>query len=433
MQGAESLPNQTFSCTRIIRIFAALSRLEQASSAGRAKISARRGRAIWIKRIRAGFEPRRWTHFVHRSLYIKAGFTTIIHRRRHPRNGSNPARCKGWTWHVLGAPRFSPYRPFLSEHQTQGWNPGLSPPVAPSVQMPYRPQPPVKFLEPEAYQPLARELFHQISAMIRQALPGSRIEHIGSSAIEGAVSKGDLDIFVGVEEFDDAIASIESLGFRIKTESFRNESLCPFESGIYPIPVGIQLVVNRSEFEFFILFRDRMNADANLRSAYNELKRQASGLDEDGYRHTKSEFIESVLRMVSRRPAMFKTTHFTAELLSPADLGLVIQLNSECSDFYFLQNGQSPNEADARELFEQVPTQCDPLIKLPIGLFDPQKTLIGVLDVLRGYRTASDWYIGLMLLSPRFRGQGLGVEIHNEFVAHARQAGVKRSRPEYNA
>jgi GrpB-like predicted nucleotidyltransferase (UPF0157 family)/RimJ/RimL family protein N-acetyltransferase len=322
---------------------------------------------------------------------------------------------------------FRPTRPLLSEHQTQSWNPGLSP-VAPSVQMPYHPQRPVKFLEPEAYQPLARELFHHLSTMIRQALPGSRIEHIGSSAIEGAVSKGDLDIFVGVEpgDFPESIASIESLGFRIKTESFRNESLCPFESGIYPIPVGLQLVVNRSEFEFFLLFRDRLNADANLRSAYNELKQQASDLDEDGYRHAKSEFIESVLRNANRRPALFKTAHFTAELLSPADLDLVIQLNSECSDFYFLQNGQSPNEADARELFEQVPAQCDPSIKLPIGLFDPQKTLIGVLDVLRGYRTTSDWYIGLMLLSPRFRGQGLGAEVHSEFVAHARQAGVKR-------
>jgi RimJ/RimL family protein N-acetyltransferase len=211
-----------------------------------------------------------------------------------------------------------------------------------------------------------------------------------------------------------------------KDRVVQNESLCPFESGIYPIPVGLQLVVTRSEFEFFLLFRDRMNADAELRSAYNELKQQASGLDEDGYRHAKSEFIESVLRTVNSRAALFKTTHFTAELLSPADLGLVIELNSECSDFYFLQNGQSPNEADARELFEQVPAQCHPSMKLPVGLFDPQKTLIGVLDVLRGYRTASDWYIGLMLLSPRFRGQGLGAEIHSEFVAHARQAGVKR-------
>jgi GrpB-like predicted nucleotidyltransferase (UPF0157 family) len=144
----------------------------------------------------------------------------------------------------------------------------------------------------------ARTLFDRLSSLIRLALPAARIEHIGSSAIEGAVSKGDLDIFVGVEpeEFHNAIVSIESLGFQIKTESFRNESLCPFTSDDYPLPVGLQLVVNRSEFEIFLVFRDRMNADADLRSSYNQLKRQACDLNEHEYRRVKSNFIENVLR-----------------------------------------------------------------------------------------------------------------------------------------
>ena len=87
----------------------------------------------------------------------------------------------------------------------------------------------MKLLEPDAYQPLAGEVFHQLSSIIQKALPACRVEHIGSSSIEGAVSKGDLDIFVGVEPegFEDAVAAIESLGFRIKTESLKNDSLCP--------------------------------------------------------------------------------------------------------------------------------------------------------------------------------------------------------------
>jgi GrpB-like predicted nucleotidyltransferase (UPF0157 family) len=196
----------------------------------------------------------------------------------------------------------------------------------------------VKFLEPEAYQPLARELFDRLSSLIRQALPAARIEHIDSSAIEGAVSKGDLDIFVGVEpeEFHDAVVSIESLGFQVKTESFRNESLCPFESHDYPLPVGVQLVVNRSEFEIFLVFRDRMNAKADLRSSYNQLKRQACDLNEDEYRQVKSNFIERVLM---RREILFETARLRAELLSAANLDLVIQLNKTCSDFFLFQNG----------------------------------------------------------------------------------------------
>lgn len=282
----------------------------------------------------------------------------------------------------------------------------------------------MKFLDPHAYQPLAREVFHQLSAIIRQALPASRIEHIGSSSIEGAVSKGDLDIFVGVEaeEFHDAIAAIESLGFRIKTESFRNETLCPFASDAYPLPVGLQLVANRSEFESFLTFRDRMNSDANLRSEYNQLKRQTSDLNDDEYRRVKSHFIENVL---NRRQILFETARFTAELLSVADLDLVIRLNKSCSDFFLFQSGLPPSENDAREVFEFVPPQSDGATKLPIGIFRSQH-LAGVIDVLRGYRANSEWYIGFMLLAPSFRGQGIGTEIHNEFVSYARRAGAHR-------
>ena len=155
----------------------------------------------------------------------------------------------------------------------------------------------MKFLGPQAYQPWARQLFEQLSATIRRVLPDARIEHIGSSSIQGALSKGDLDLFVGVEpeEYESAIAAIESLGFRIKNESFRSESLCPFESDGYPLDVGLQLVVNRSEFECFLVFRDRLNSDPELRTAYNQLKRDAVDLHEHEYRQIKSRFIERVL------------------------------------------------------------------------------------------------------------------------------------------
>jgi GrpB-like predicted nucleotidyltransferase (UPF0157 family)/RimJ/RimL family protein N-acetyltransferase len=282
----------------------------------------------------------------------------------------------------------------------------------------------VNFIEPDAYQPLAREVFQQLSQAIRQVLPAARIEHIGSSAIEGALSKGDLDIFVGVEpeRFEDAIGTIESLGFQINTRSFRNDSLCPFTADGYPLPVGLQLVANGSDFECFLVFRDRMHADADLRSAYNQLKRQAHGMSAEKYRRVKSDFIETVLR---RRELLFQTAHFTAELLSVADLDLVIQLNNTCTDFFIFQNGLPPGEVDAREVFDAVPPQAAAAEKLPIGIFN-SSALVGIIDVLRGYRTSSDWYIGFLLLAPSFRGQGFGTEIHNELVSYAWRTGIHR-------
>ena len=67
----------------------------------------------------------------------------------------------------------------------------------------------------------------------------------------------------------------------------------------YPLPVGLQLVVNRSEFKFSLTFRDRMNAE---RLAYNQLKRQACDLNEDDYRRAKSDFIGRVLNRRKEAP-----------------------------------------------------------------------------------------------------------------------------------
>jgi GrpB-like predicted nucleotidyltransferase (UPF0157 family) len=155
----------------------------------------------------------------------------------------------------------------------------------------------MKFLDAQDYQPLAQEVFSRLRILIKEVLPAAQIEHIGSSSIQGVLSKGDLDIFVGVEpaHFTEATVALESLGFRIKHDSLRTESLCPFEFPNYPLDVGVQLVALGSRFEFFRLFRDQMNKNAKLRAAYNRLKKDAAGLNEAQYRELKSKFIENVL------------------------------------------------------------------------------------------------------------------------------------------
>jgi RimJ/RimL family protein N-acetyltransferase len=128
---------------------------------------------------------------------------------------------------------------------------------------------------------------------------------------------------------------------------------------------------------------------------------------------------------LSPRRLLFETVNFTAQLLSAADLEFVVRLNKACCDFFLFQNGLPPSEADAREIFEFIPPQSSGATKLPIGIFLSEE-LIGMMDVLRGYRTASEWYLGFMLFAPSFRGQGFGTEIHNEFVSYARRAGALR-------
>lgn len=150
------------------------------------------------------------------------------------------------------------------------------------------------------YQKKCAEAFEKHRVLISKILPDTRIEHIGSSAIPGAVSKGDLDIFVGVSpaEHDDAVAALISSGFSEHRNTLRTNELCMLMS---PKPdVSLQVVANASEFEFFIIFRDILRSSPAILSRYNQLKRSCEAMDQDEYRKVKSEFIEDILRRAHR-------------------------------------------------------------------------------------------------------------------------------------
>jgi GrpB-like predicted nucleotidyltransferase (UPF0157 family) len=152
----------------------------------------------------------------------------------------------------------------------------------------------MQFLQPSEYQLSAQQVYEELAARISTALPDAVVEHIGSSAVDEVVSKGDLDVFVGVEQtsFESCLTILEGLGFKIKEGSLRTESLCPFEVFGHAIDVGVQLVALNSKFEFFRTFLAR---DDTLREQYNNLKLSCAGMSQDDYRHRKSEFIEAFL------------------------------------------------------------------------------------------------------------------------------------------
>ncbi|UAA83772.1 GrpB family protein [Acinetobacter baumannii] len=106
----------------------------------------------------------------------------------------------------------------------------------------------------------------QISAL----LPSAQIEHIGSSAIPNAFSKGDLDIYIEVlpDQFEFAIEQLKTLNFIEKQNTLRTNELCMLES---------------------------LYSFSNIINEYNQLKLESTHLDHDQYRAVKSNFIERVL------------------------------------------------------------------------------------------------------------------------------------------
>lgn len=153
----------------------------------------------------------------------------------------------------------------------------------------------MKFYLPEEYQDLCYTQFQTYKRRISLLLPDAVVEHVGSSAIPGAISKGDLDIYVGVEppELEGAVQQLYKLEFSVKQNTLRTPELCMLESKTED--VAFQVVANGSQYECFLKFREQLRSSPDLVNRYNKLKQSCEGYSPEDYRRIKSEFIEQVL------------------------------------------------------------------------------------------------------------------------------------------
>ncbi|WP_210473425.1 GrpB family protein [Vibrio crassostreae] len=156
----------------------------------------------------------------------------------------------------------------------------------------------MKFYRAEQYQTACHEMFARYERGIKKLIPNARVEHVGASSIPSAVSKGDLDIFVGIEssELEYAAEQLTTLGFKEKLDTLRTPELCMLESTSGD-DVALQVVANGSEFECFLTFRDKLRANPALVQQYSTLKISCEGWPQEEYREKKADFIEHVLAL----------------------------------------------------------------------------------------------------------------------------------------
>lgn len=106
---------------------------------------------------------------------------------------------------------------------------------------------------------------------------------------------------------------------------------------------------------------------------------------------------------------------YSAKLLKPKDAALLQILYEQCTEFALLIDGQPPSPTAAYDEFKAVPDGKTTQDKYIFGLFDPQNHLIGMIESIRHYPDNQTWWLGLMILSPNHRGQGLGSEFYQTF------------------
>ncbi len=108
----------------------------------------------------------------------------------------------------------------------------------------------------------------------------------------------------------------------------------------------------------------------------------------------------------------------SVRLLSLEDVEAVQRLFEECRDYFRLVEGRGPLPDAAEQEFGSVPPGRSLEDKFMYGVFHEREGLVGLLEGLREYPDEATWWIGLLLLAPKARGQGVGHVVVHEFGSY---------------
>lgn len=149
----------------------------------------------------------------------------------------------------------------------------------------------------------ADEAYNEEREILSPLVPSAQIEHIGSTAIPGSITKGDIDILVTVDAA--RFAEVDTVLARryLRNEgSGRTSTFSAFETNSgRRLRLGVQLVARGSTDEWeFRTVQSRL-AEPDVLAVYNAMKLRYEGRDEAEYRKAKNIFIGDILQEARAR------------------------------------------------------------------------------------------------------------------------------------
>lgn len=155
----------------------------------------------------------------------------------------------------------------------------------------------VHFAPEKEFRQKVERLFEEQKERIQSLLPEADIQHIGSTAIQNSMTKGDLDIQVRIsaERFPMAVDRLSRV-YDTNEGSTHTATFAAFKDDSLDPPLGVQLTVIGGEEDFFWKLRDFFKARDNYRQQYDDLKRQFEGRSMDDYITAKGQFIERLMQ-----------------------------------------------------------------------------------------------------------------------------------------
>lgn len=118
----------------------------------------------------------------------------------------------------------------------------------------------------------------------------------------------------------------------------------------------------------------------------------------------------------------YKIKHLTKD-----NNNIVERLCEKCSDYYILSDGKLPSKDEIDKIFTDLPPNKNLKDKFLLGVYKSDE-LVGIVDIIKDFPTIEEWMLGLMLIEPKERGNGLGKIIHEALVRWAKKLGAKSFR-----
>lgn len=123
----------------------------------------------------------------------------------------------------------------------------------------------------------------------------------------------------------------------------------------------------------------------------------------------------------------FDMDGYLVRILNESEISKLQKLFEESNDYFQIILNRDTLPSDAEFHFRHVPRGNTMEDKFIYGVFKTHE-LVGVMDLIRNYPDMDTWFLGLLILTPKERGSGLGKMTFEKVAEILRNNGVKKIR-----